>query len=98
MVAAQVVRELPLPAPEPEIEPGEMLVGIKACLESGAELTHKYSEQTILGPIAISARSELTVDWGDGTPRRTVRRSRALRGPIARCRTSTRTAAATTWS
>ncbi len=68
MVAAQVVRELPLPAPEPEIEPGEMLVGIKACLESGAELTHKYSEQTILGPIAISARSELTVDWGDGTP------------------------------
>ena len=97
MVALQVMREVPLPAPEPEIEPGEMLVGIKACLESGADLTHEYSEQTILGPIAIGAAGELTVDWGDGTARRTVRRSGHT---VARfwCLTSTRTAAATTWS
>jgi hypothetical protein len=66
-VASEVVRRVPLPGPSPVIEPGKMLVGLRAYLESNQQLVHTYVEETPLGPIAITATAVLHVDWGDGT-------------------------------
>jgi hypothetical protein len=66
-VASEVVRRVPLPGPAPRIEPGKMLVGLRAYLESNQQLVHTYVEDTPLGPISITARAVLYVDWGDGT-------------------------------
>jgi hypothetical protein len=66
-VASEVVRRVPLPGPAPRIEPGRMLVGLRAYLESNQQLVHTYVEDTPLGPISITARAVLHVDWGDGT-------------------------------
>jgi hypothetical protein len=66
-VASEVVRRVPLPGPAPRIEPGTMLVGLRAYLESNQEVVHTYVEETPLGPISITARAVLHVDWGDGT-------------------------------
>jgi hypothetical protein len=67
VVAEQVVRTISFPAPEPQIEPGRMLVGLTAYLDAGPPLDHAHHEDTALGPITITATARTTVDWGDGT-------------------------------
>jgi hypothetical protein len=66
-VATEVVRRVALPTPGPRVEPGRMLVGLRAFLEAGMPMVHSFGEDTPLGPITVRARAVLHVDWGDGT-------------------------------
>jgi hypothetical protein len=68
MWAMSYVRSIPLPVPAPEIDPGTMLVGLEAFLETGASITYEVAEPgTPFGPATFTFTSVLTVDWGDGT-------------------------------
>lgn len=68
MWAVSYLRSIALPAPAPRIEPGRMLVGLEAFLETGASLTHGLTEPaTPFGPASFTFTSVVTVDWGDGT-------------------------------
>jgi hypothetical protein len=67
VVAVEVVRTMQLPAPDPQIRPGRMLVGLRAYLEAGGRIDFRHRERTVLGPIRVTARAEVHVDWGDGT-------------------------------
>lgn len=67
VVAEEVVRRMQLPVPEPRIEPGRMLVGLRAYLETGGRLDFGHAEETVLGQIDVAARAVVFVDWGDGT-------------------------------
>jgi hypothetical protein len=67
VVAAEVVRRMELPVPRPRIEPGKMLVGLRAYLETGGRTDFGHVEDTPLGPIEVTAGAVVHVDWGDGT-------------------------------
>ena len=57
-----------LPSPEPNIDPGYAVTGLKAYLETGNRTQHSFQRiPTVLGPLSITASSSYTVDWGDGT-------------------------------
>jgi hypothetical protein len=67
VVAAEIVRRMQLPVPDPRIEPGKMLVGLRAYLETGGRTDFRHREDTPLGPIVVTASAVVHVDWGDGT-------------------------------
>ena len=67
-VAEPFVRTIPMPVPDPEIDPGYNITGILAYLETKGTTTHAVDGDTILGPISVTARGAYYVDWGDGTP------------------------------
>jgi hypothetical protein len=66
MVAARYWERIPLPKPRPAIAPGRAITGKLAYLETKGELTHTYTNDTVLGPLEIVAGGSYTVDWGDG--------------------------------
>lgn len=57
---------LPLPVPDPHVAPGEMIVGWRAFMETGVDLTVRFADTTPFGPISIEATGQLNVDWDDG--------------------------------
>jgi hypothetical protein len=59
--------EIPLPKPEPRIEPGFAVTGKTAYLETGDTLHRTFTRDTPLGPITLQADGEYVVGWGDGT-------------------------------
>lgn len=62
------VEEIELPEPAPRIEPGYMLAGKLAYLETGAATApQRFATDTVLGPLEVVATGELYVSWGDGT-------------------------------
>ena len=62
------LRTVQLPAPAPQIDPGRMLVGLEAFLETGSPITYQLTEaSTPFGPATFSFTSTITVDWADGT-------------------------------
>jgi hypothetical protein len=63
----QYIRAVPLPVPVPEIEPGEMLVGLEAFLETGSLRTHVIDDTSPFGPVHVELTSEVHVLWGDDT-------------------------------
>ena len=66
-IAIQVIRRMQLPIPDPRIEPGRMLVGLTSYLETGGRRDFTHREDTVLGPIEVTASAVVHVDWGDGT-------------------------------
>ena len=68
LVAEKTIVNLPLPVPDPEIDPGHAITGLRAYLETGDQRTHTWrSIPTVLGPLRVEATSTYTVRWGDGT-------------------------------
>ena len=62
------LEEIELPKPKPRIEPGYMLAGKLAYLETGAATKpQRFATDTVLGPLEVVATGELYVSWGDGT-------------------------------
>lgn len=65
------VLEGQLERPEPQVEPGFALAGLRMYLETGRELTHRetISVEVAGMPIGIEVDATATyvVDWGDGT-------------------------------
>lgn len=62
----RVLGEDLLPRPVPRIQPGFMLAGQLAYLESGSRLAVSFQHPTPLGLLVVDAASEVWVDWGDG--------------------------------
>lgn len=59
-------RSVKLPVPEPSIKFNEILVGLKAYLETGIEDTMTFGPvDTPFGPLTIDATADIYVDWGD---------------------------------
>ena len=68
LIAERTIVNLPLPVPEPEIDPGYAITGLRAYLETGDARRRTWeSVDTVLGPLRVEATSTYTVDWGDGT-------------------------------
>jgi len=63
----EYIRAIDLPVPMPEIEPGEMLVGLEAFLETGSLRTQTIDDRSPFGPVQVVLTSEVMVVWGDGT-------------------------------
>lgn len=63
----RVVGEDLLPRPSPRIAPGYMLAGKLAYLEAGTVPTVRFEHPTPAGLLAIEARAQHWVDWGDGS-------------------------------
>jgi hypothetical protein len=63
----QYIRAIELPVPVPEIEPGEMLVGLEAFLETGSLRTQAIDDTSPFGPVHVELTSEVMVVWDDGT-------------------------------
>lgn len=59
-------QRVPLPKPAPSIAPGRAITGKLAYLETKGQLSHTYTEDTVFGPLYITARGSYTVAWGDG--------------------------------
>ncbi len=59
--------EIPLPKPEPRIEPGYAITGKRAFLETGGVVHQPFTRDTPLGTLTLAATGRFTVDWGDGT-------------------------------
>lgn len=59
-------REQVFPVPEPRIGVGRFVVGLEAFLETGATLSVSRTDASPFGPAALSLRSDVVVDWGDG--------------------------------
>lgn len=57
---------IPLPRPEPRIEPGRAITGKTAYLQTGGRTSHAYTSNTVFGVLAIQAIGTHHVDWGDG--------------------------------
>jgi hypothetical protein len=57
------------PTPAPRVQPGWMLVGKRAFLETGSPVTTSWDFPVpeLDSTLVISASSGYTVDWGDGT-------------------------------
>jgi hypothetical protein len=73
--ARDYLRSVQLPVPSPQIDPGRMLVGLEAFLETGSPITYELTEaSTPFGPATFAFTSTITVDWDDGSP---------LTGPVA---------------
>ena len=60
------IRGIPLPVPVPEIDPGEMLVGLEGFLETGSMRSQAIDDMSPFGPVHIDLTSEARVVWGDG--------------------------------
>ena len=68
LFAQQWFDDYPLPVPAPQIDPGEMIVGIEAFLEAGSPVTQDPPAVTTpFGPATMRLESQLFVDWGDGS-------------------------------
>ncbi len=65
-VAARYWELVPLPRPQPRIEPGRAITGKPAYLETRGEIAHTYTNDTAFGPLTIVAKGAYTVSWGDG--------------------------------
>jgi len=67
MVAARAWEQrVPLPKPQPKIAPGRAITGKLAYLETKGQISHNYTEDTVFGPLIITAQGSYTVAWGDG--------------------------------
>jgi hypothetical protein len=67
-IVEQTLVNVRLPQPQPTVDPGYVVTGLRAYLETGNETTHTFPTiDTVLGGLSISASSTYTVDWGDGT-------------------------------
>lgn len=66
MEAARHWEKVPLPKPQPTIQPGRAITGKLAYLETGGTVSHIYRNETVFGPLEIVASGTYTVDWGDG--------------------------------
>jgi hypothetical protein len=61
-------RDVPLPWPQPHIQPGRAITGKFAFLETRGQTSHIFNlEDTPFGPLRIVATGKYYVDWGDGT-------------------------------
>jgi len=63
-----------IPAPAPQIRPGKNVTGLKAYLETGLE---PFTQDEAVGPITVTFAlrpAEVSVDWGDGSPKGTYDR------------------------
>ncbi len=61
-------QDVPLPKPEPQIQPGRAITGKYAYLETRATTSHTFTQDdTPFGPLEIVATGRYYVDWGDGT-------------------------------
>jgi hypothetical protein len=68
VVARSFFETMSFDPPAPEIKPGDMLVGWESFLETHAVMTQQLNTPTPFGQLVVDARSQLFVDWGDGTP------------------------------
>lgn len=67
-VVERTIVNVQLPQPQPNVDPGYAVTGMRAYLETGNSTTHTFDPiSTVLGPLSITASSTYTVDWGDGT-------------------------------
>ena len=67
-IVEQTLVNVRLPEPQPNVDPGYAVTGLRAYLETGNDTTHTFPTiPTVLGGLSISASSTHTVDWGDGT-------------------------------
>lgn len=67
-VVERTIVNVQLPEPNPNIDPGYAVTGMKAYLETGSDRTHRFAPiDTVLGPLTITASSTYTVNWGDGS-------------------------------
>lgn len=66
MIARRHWEEIPLPAPRPRIEPGRAITGKVAYLQTNGATAHTYTNNTVFGPLYITASGSYTVNWGDG--------------------------------
>lgn len=67
-IVEQTLVNVRLPEPQPNVDPGYAVTGLRAYLETGNSTTHTFPTiSTVLGPLSISATSTYTVNWGDGT-------------------------------
>ena len=67
-IVERTIFNVRLPRPDPNIDPGYAVTGMKAYLETGDARTHRFDTiPTVLGPLRITATSTYTVDWGDGS-------------------------------
>ena len=67
-VAVRFWVDIPLPRPEPQIQPGRAITGKFAYLETRATTSHTFTQNdTPFGPLQIVATGRYYVDWGDGT-------------------------------
>ncbi len=57
---------VPLPQPRPHIPPGRAITGKLAYLDTGGAVTHRYSSDTVFGPLRIEANGSYMIAWGDG--------------------------------
>lgn len=57
---------IPLPRPQPRIEPGRAITGKRAYLEVGGAIAYMYQSETVFGVLEIVANGRHFVDWGDG--------------------------------
>ena len=65
LTAARYWEHVPLPPPSPKIAPGRAITGKLAFLETGGEVAATYDNDTLFGPLHISATGTYLVDWGD---------------------------------
>lgn len=67
-IVEQTIVNVRLPQPQPNVDPGYAVTGLKAYLETGNRTSHTFDPiDTVLGPLRISATSSYTVNWGDGS-------------------------------
>ncbi|MGI8574780.1 MAG: hypothetical protein ACR2MA_05430 [Egibacteraceae bacterium] len=68
-LAAEAWTRLPLPAPDPFIDPGWAITGLRSCLQTGSSLEPITATiATPAGPLALHVTSHYTVTWGEGEP------------------------------
>ena len=67
MVAARSWLRAPLPKPQPSIAPGRAITGKPAYLITGGRTSDSFHENTVLGPLELTAQGRYFVDGGDGT-------------------------------
>lgn len=66
MIARRHWERVPLPKPQPAIAPGRAITGKTAYLETKGSVNHTYTNDTVFGPLVITATGSYFVDWGDG--------------------------------
>ena len=67
-IVERTIVNVRLPRPEPNVDPGYAVTGLRAYLETGNGTEHTFAPiPTVLGPLSISATSTYRVSWGDGT-------------------------------
>jgi len=68
VVAASFWETIPLPAPKPMVPPGYAITGKPAYLVTDGQVAPPaFHQQTVVGPLNISAKGVYEVDWGDGS-------------------------------